>query len=1078
MTHSSESRLHTKIIDIVPLEYADFLTYCSIAEKQFSDEITPVDYVAYRSQFGRDKIEVKRLRSIIEAGVMLDKPETEPEEISVIPVTEASPSILDSEMHVEESSFITETIAAVDGAKANQMTGDTDDRMIADDSERTYADILGLNADDYVNIMVEKDLYSLYSVSLSCRSLNALIKNGYLTLKSLLLLTPMKLGQIKNLGVKSIQEIEIVLTDISRKEIKSGIVSSLKVNPSIRLEVLRPIIESMLCGKQDSLDELTEGEKNFFAKLVEVVDVLGNELCTELIYGDRHEYIKSIFKTFADSSLNITFNQGIVKNAKAAVANWDGAIYSNWLLPFMQLYCASQKKPVSQEFESLMKRDVTVEHYVDLIENHLESLEENTNALANELTAFQAWMSGVNINGLCREIFDQNDYESGRVFDILFARVSGYTLQEIAQQYELTRERVRQLEKKGFGIIRSRLSKNKYNLFGLVSAYRNGDHILTKGELIETIGAKYGNALWHYATRTENKGKTYLLDSNIAHYDINHDAIIVFSKEDTEIKTPNAANKISAEVVNGLPDLIETTTLKTELESQAHERGVSPELFMLAAAKQYREAGLYSYKGRLTVVQMCDCVLKKRFQNGYKIADEIDSSQFAKYLVEFFGEKGRMTARAIDAKVMNFGVLIDRGKYIHRDFITVDRNIVDKVYAYIESSPKTALAYFEIFAALEDLFRGTAITNRYALQGIMKLYDCPYASHRDYISKKRDVNVADELNAFVKAAGTVHKSEVFEEFPGWKDYNLVFVLPRCPEVISLDNGYFMHANKMLITEDDRCNIKKHLDANIHEIPISARYLQDEFMNLFPEFMIRNDIQNHGKLFGILQYMFAKDYHFSRPYIAKEDVGQITNKSVLLKYLEDVEAIEVDDFVDLCKQNAVHYMSISYLLDMVQPEFVRVNATTLMRFDSIGLKEDMYADISDIIAESVAAHNGYLVAGNVEDFSWYPMLNIPWTPFLLESIANMIPGGINTVKMVSSSSDVPHSIFVCDDYADDDWNSLLVKLLKAEHEIEPFSTKTAVLEWLQAEGLCNIKYPAYLDTENHVYFDENGKMRIE
>lgn len=1082
MIPSPEIQQPLKIVDIVPIEYKDFLTYCNIIGKIFSHEITSVDYVAYRSQFGRDKSEVKRLRSIIEAGVMLDKSEIETKERLAFFTPKEEFVVKGAEKTVEKSSLNAQTIVGGDDAESNQMIDDADDtsepKDTAEESEYTYADIFGLNADDYADIMVETDLYTVYSVSLSLRSLNALRKNGYLTLKKLLLSTPTRLSQIKSLGAKSIKEIENGLRDISYKGIEQKTASSSKPVPSVRLKVVRPIIESMLCGNQYILDELTESEKCFFAKSLEAADVLGDELCIELLHGDRQEYVKSIITMFADFNHKITFNQNIVDLAKAAMANWDCVIYSNWILPFMRLYCVFQNRLVSQEFKTLMKQGVTVKHYADLVERQLEILEGNVNVLANELTAFQTWMGEVELTGLCRKTFDQNDCKNTRVFDVLSERASGHTLEEIAQQCGLTRERVRQLEKKAFDIIRSRLSENRYNLLGLISAYRNGEHVLLKDEIIETIGIKYGNMLWHCATRTEDKGKTYLLDTNIAHYDSNYDAIIVFSKEDTENALPDADNRITEEVVNSLPDLIETVELKRELESRAREYGLSSELFMLVAAKQYRETGLYSYRERLTVVQMCDCVLKKRFQNGYKIADETDGGQFVKYLVEFFGEKGHMTPRAIDAKVMDYGVLIDRGKYIHRDYITIDRSIVDEIFAYIESSPKSALAYYEIFAALEDLFKGTAITNRYALQGIMKLYNCPYASHRDYISKERNVNVADELNAFVEAAGILHKSEIFAEFPGWRDYNLAFVLPRCPDVIGLDNGYFMHASRLIITEDDRDRIKKYLDANIHDIPVSARYLQDEFMNLFPKFMIRNDIQSHGKLFGILQHMFVQDYHFSRPYIAKENIGEITNKFVLLKHLEGMDTIELNDFVDLCKQNAVHYVSLSYLLDIMQPEFVRVDENTLRRFESIGINEGMYQTISDNITEATAAHNGYLAVVNIKDFSWYPTLNIPWTPFLLESIASIISVGINTIKMMSSSFEVPHSIFVCDDYADDDWNSLLVKLLKAEHAIEPFVSKTAVLEWLQAEGLCNVKYPAFLDTENHIYFDENGKLRIE
>lgn len=1079
---SSETKKHIKITDIISIEYEDFLMYCNNVGKMFSDEITPVDYVAYRSRYGRDKSEVKQLRTLIEAGDVLDRSNNTSEETALTSATGMRASIPNdeslNEVHnpQDEAELIVESIGEVEvtSSPSESLRMDT----VANSSDSTYAEIFGMNADAYAHIYIESDLYGQYSVALSARSLNCLRKAGCISLKDLLLLTPGQLSKTRTLGAKSIKEIEAGLLNISKQLPPYGEEVLLKSGYSIRKNVLRPIVGSMLCRKPYSEEELTENEKVFLSIAIEAAELLGNDLCTKLMFGENYQYIEVINKMFLAFHHKTIFCQRVVDRAKIAVSTWDTKILSNWLFPYMRLFFVAGKAKISNEFTALLKKEVTVGEYAELVETEIDSNVENFTDLAKDLELFEKWMNGIDLGSICEKIFSQNELKSERVFEVLYARATGHTLEEIAQQYGLTRERVRQIEKKGLRIIEKRLSNNKYNLIALISAFRNGDYVLLKGEIIETIGTKYANLLWYCATRIKDKGPTYLMDSNIVHYDKMHDAIIVFHGDILENDAAVSINDTSEELIAKLPDLIETSTLKMELEGLAEKHGLSLELFQLAANKQYKTAGIYSYKGRLTVIQMCDFILKNRFQNGYKIADATDSGLFMKCLAEFFGEKGHMTARAIDAKVMGLGVLIDRGKYIHKDYISVDKSIVDEIFTYIESSPKAALSYSEIFAALERLFDGTAITNRYVLQGVMKLYDCPYASHRDYISKKQNGNVADELNTFVKANRMVHKSEIFDAFPGWKDYNLAFVLLRCPEVIGIDNGFFIHSSSLVVSEDTHRSIREYLNTVIQDIPVSARYLQDEFMIRFPEFMIENDIQTHGKLFGILQYMFAKEYHFSRPYIAKENIGEITNKSVLLKHLEEIESIELSDFVDLCKQNAVYYVSISYLLDMMQPEFVRIDDRTLMRFENIGFNEEMYQDVIELISEAVSAHNGYIAVSNINDFSWYPMLNISWTPFLLESIANMIPREINIVKMLSSSSDVPHSIFVSDEYADDDWNSLLVKLLKVEHAIEPFTTKAAILDWLQAEGLCNVKYPAYLDTENHVYFDGDGKLRIK
>ncbi len=451
--HSSGKQQHIKIADIVPVKFEDFLTYCSIAGKMFSDEITPVDYVAYRSQFGRDKSEVKHIRALIEGCEVLDKPSNTAEETALLPVTDTDVSILDDESSAEnqnpddEAELVDEIINEIVTEHPAEVPKGDD---IAENSECTYAEILGLNADTYTNISVEPDLYEQYSAALSIRSLNALRNAKCVSLKDLLLLTPSHLSKIKNIGAKSVKEIEIALLDISKEMPPSGKQVLPKVGSSIRKKVLCPIIESMLCGEPYSVDELTENEKGFFAEAFEAAELLGSDFCIELMVSEEHQYTKAVIKMLSDFNYKTMFSQGIVGSAKAAVSTWKPEFLSKWLLPYLQLFCISQKKNVSDEFESLLKRDVTVGRYAELVATVIDSDTENLADFAKDLEAFQTWMSGIDLDSLCKKAFDQNEQKNERMFDVLIARATGRTLEEIAQQYGLTRERVRQIEKKDF----------------------------------------------------------------------------------------------------------------------------------------------------------------------------------------------------------------------------------------------------------------------------------------------------------------------------------------------------------------------------------------------------------------------------------------------------------------------------------------------------------------------------------------------------------------------------------------------------------------------------------------------------
>ncbi len=1096
--------LHIKIADIITSEYEDFKTYCEIAGKFYFDEITPVDYIAYRSQFGRSKTEVKQLRAIIEAGELLHSESNnifkndvvyESSDVEVsnnaeddVPQAEQafepqlSSDESDSSREVLMGTLTEETVSFQED---ETLASSTEISFRETSSETTYAEIYHINIEDCKQINIVDDFYAMFDISFSVRVINGLTSVNCRTLKDLLLLTPTQLSKVKNLGTKSIKEIEQSIETVAAKISSNELSGSSQeyqasVNEKIRVFIVKPIVKAILNNQPYSADELSNAEKLYLWDIQSTIKELGIELCQEFLDDAKCEYLKTIIPMLNNFHISVERTKEITTSARSIMCKWHASLLNKKLRPFLQLFCMSQKyKKLDDSLQPLVSSNLNVDQYADYIQYNLDLRTSNVIQAKTQLAEFQEWMSDICVDVLFHKIFDANEGKNKRLFDILYARVSGATLEDVGKYFGgLTRERVRQIERKAWQMVRHRFCHAKYNLLGLLSAFRNGDCILQKEELYEVISKEDAELLWYCATRTENKGETYLLDTACSHYDSAHDVIVIAMGSDSAKPRVVLTTMIAREIAEQLPDLIKTTELQAKVTEAAVQRDISPELCMITVSEYYREAGIFSYKRRLTIIQICDYILKYRFQNGYKIADETDSQQFLKYIEDMFGKSDRTTARAVDAKIMDIGVLIDRGKYVYKDYISVDQSIVDEIFAYIEENPKSAITYTEIFAALSDIFAGTVITNRYVLQGVMKLYNSPYESHRDYITKDSGGNVADELTMFVKSNGEVHKSEILEEFPGWKDYNLSFVLPRCPEVISIDNGYFIHSDTLTIDAGVKAKIYQYMLTHIQDIPVSTRYLQDEFMFRFPEFMIENDIQSHGKLFGILQYMFAKEFHFSRPYIAKENIGEITNKSVLLQHLEEMQSIEISDFIDLCSQNSIHYVSVPYLIDMMQPEFVRVDEITLMRSEDIGIREDIFQDVTDLITEAVLAHNGYIAAKAITDFSWYPELNVEWTPFLLESIANMIPTGISTVKIVSSSSEIPHSIFVSEEYVEDDWNSLLVKILKKEHSIEPFRTKTAVLEWLKSEGLCNINYPAFLDTEHHVYFDDEGKLMIE
>ena len=108
----------------------------------------------------------------------------------------------------------------------------------------------------------------------------------------------------------------------------------------------------------------------------------------------------------------------------------------------------------------------------------------------------------------------------------------------------------------------------------------------------------------------------------------------------------------------------------------------------------------------------------------------------------------------------------------------------------------------------------------------------------------------------------------------------------------------------------------------------------------------------------------------------------------------------------------------------------------------------------------------------------PQLKISWNSFLLESIISLSEEKFFVIKNSWIETNFSSAIFVSDDFAEDNINSFLLKILIAEQEKQPFQDRKEIFEWLQSQGLCARKLPKFLDAENHITLDAYGRIFLQ
>lgn len=645
---------------------------------------------------------------------------------------------------------------------------------------------------------------------------------------------------------------------------------------------------------------------------------------------------------------------------------------------------------------------------------------------------------------------------------VILGRAEGKTLKEVGRSLQITRQRVRQIENRVVEIFSERNPLRLKKFFDSLREQLGGKNFFMFEDLKNLIGENSAKILWFFILRIA-------LDKKIFYLDAATNAIVLQEADQKQIDYDDLIKK--------LPEILHEDELNDEVNRMVKSENCSEELLNLHISQNYKRCGKFFFKGRVNLNFQFEYILRERFQSGYKIADETHYNRFVRCLREIFDYTNEFSQRALDARISSYiGVLCDRGKYMHPDFLHVPQKIILLINDYIEKSDRAVLLYKEIFTALKKDFVGTQITNHYILQGIIKYYGTPYELSKDCLIKNSDVNLAAEFNNFVEKNGEVSTPEIKAEFISFQDHNITMLSHRCSEVIYIGGGKYLHSTQLNLQENDFEAMEKFLTANCSDSPVSSRYLFNLFWEKFQDFLHRNKIEDHDKLFGILKYMFKEKFNFSRPYVSATDSTNITNKKVLLKYFETQNKIEIENLLNLCEEKGIRHIAKNFLIECLSPEFIRVDEFYLRRPESIGVTDEIIAVVVENVRLAMERNGGWQSAKTFPDFEWLPRLEVSWNGFLLESIVRISENDFKILRNPSTAGEFSTAIFLSEDFDEDNFDSFCLKVLSDEHKREPFQSKQEILNWLRENGLTNKKIPKIL--EGYINVDKQGKVFVQ
>ena len=603
-----------------------------------------------------------------------------------------------------------------------------------------------------------------------------------------------------------------------------------------------------------------------------------------------------------------------------------------------------------------------------------------------------------------------NDRENG----ILVERVAGKTFKEISQKFNLPRERIQQFERNAVMNFQQRNLQRLQKFFDTVKKRLEDRRILTLDNLKNIIGDDAANFIWFFISRIN-------LNQKDCYFDTSTNTLVFCTLPQPSIDYDAALRRLSP--------VLRKDELQEEIDRISQEQNYSRELLKFKILQTYKNTGQFYYRGQLSFIFKCSYVLRERFKSGYRLSDATHYNRFIRYLKEFFDYDGAISQETLETKISSdIGVMCDRDKYIHPDLLHIPQKIMLLINEYIGNSPRKVLKYTEIFNTLKSQFVGTQITNKYILRSVIKYCGTSYRLLKDCLIKGTKSNTVTELNNLFEKNGELSAANIEADFNAVSSTTIKKLLPLCPNVIFIGNGKYIHSTRLNLQDSDWTDIEQFLKEVCTAKPVTVHYLFNVFLENFQDFLYRNKIEDGGKLFGILKYMFNSKFHFARPYISALKITGNISKKIILNFLNNTTKIEIEDIFRFCETQGMYLFSKLSIAALLNPEFVRLNSDWVCRPNSIGITKKIIDTVIQNVKLAMIRNDGWQAAKTFPDFEWLPHLEVSWNSFLLESVVNLGKRDFAILHSSSLSSEFSTAVFISAELKPKNFNDFCLKVL--------------------------------------------------
>lgn len=588
---------------------------------------------------------------------------------------------------------------------------------------------------------------------------------------------------------------------------------------------------------------------------------------------------------------------------------------------------------------------------------------------------------------LCGNLVDFGDYilnqqSKGEPFQIILLRAEGYTLQDIADVKDVTRERIRQIESRFLKFIEGML-------WPIVEQLFDGRDYFTVQNLLDVFdNDDFDKVFFYWAKNTER-----------LHFINYADA---FVKADVNIKAvENTLLRFAEEYIGEGRDI---SADFEELEDAFQDMNM-PYLDIDGFKAFLRENGYRCYKefiskGRCPYGYLLTKTMAKYFPDGVDLGSSEEIARLKRYAEREFGDLNMSgNDHAVGTRIADFAVLSDRGKYTAPENVYVEQSLLDTLQDYIDNVPDQKVYFADIYERNKGIITMlSSIDNYNYLHGVLKMYmDDRYTfNDRDYLEKSHGAvyaSFADRLKAFIASMGRpVSKNEIKKEFPRINDIVIVNVLTSSKGVFQWDYNYFYSLDLLKMEETDKNYIASRISAISDSFDgyCSERLLYSDVIKNNPLLLENYNINSSKVLFFVASAVLNGVFEFRRPHIcSRKWSGDVLANDIALHFLPDGDVLSYKTFQSIAKKLQWTDISASIVFYDIAGSYVRLSLDEYIKKEVFSISEDVIENLKLSLRKLMS--NGYLCLLNFDKWDQLPDTGYEWNIFYLrELIDRYIP----------------------------------------------------------------------------------------